>query len=272
MAGKGTGKYYAPVYRAKKSPVKVRRARLFKRCAVIAAAVAIAAVSIMAIQINRNEDDSFVRVAASEQSLAGVSSYPRVVDKSSPLADDYVPENLMSLGTLPNGDNVFLRADAAEAFLEMCAAMSEDGLGIVPVKGYVSYQEQSQVLAAAADRLVAEGQTAEEAKKHAEAEVFAPGLDEAQLGTSIDISTDANSMDSFSMTEQYQWICQNAHRYGFIIRYTAAKKKVTGVGDKPWHLRYVGREAAEFMVSSHLCLEEYVRAVKGENPKAIEEI
>ena len=165
MKGKGTGKYYAPVYRAKKSPLKLRRIRLIRRCAAIAAAVAIVAVSIAAFQINKDDSSSFVKVAASEQSLAGVSSYPRIVNHSSPLSESYVPENLMSLGTLPNGDNIFLRADAAEAFLDMCAAMSEDGLGIVPVKGYVSYEDQSDVLTRTADRLIAEGATPMKRKK-----------------------------------------------------------------------------------------------------------
>ncbi len=271
MAGRGTGKYFAPVYRAKKSPVKVRRIRLFKRCGFIALAVAVAACAIAAFQINRNAGDSFVRVAASEQSLAEVSSYPRIVSHSSPLPEDYVPDNLMSLGTLPNGENVWLRADAAEAFLEMCAAMSKDGLGIVPVRGYTSYEDQSGVLADAADRLVAEGAKADEARKIAAADVFAPGEDEAQLGTSVDVSIDVNCVDKFTLTEQYQWICQNAYRYGFIIRYTADKKNITCVSAKPWHLRYVGREAAEFMVSCNMCLEEYVAAVKADNLKAVEQ-
>ena len=270
MAGKGTGKYYAPVYRAKKTPLKIRRIRLFKRCALIAAAVAIVAISIAAVQINKEDSESFVKVAASEHSLAGVATYPRVVGHSSPLASDYVPDNLVSLSTLPNGEDVFLRADAAEAFLEMCAAMSEDGLGIVPVKGYVSYDEQSNVLSEAADKMVAEGATAEEAKQRAKEEVSAPGEDEAQLGTSIDISTDPNCVDSFSLTEQFQWVARNACQYGFIIRYNDAARKATGSTVKPWHLRYVGKEAAEYMFKTNMCLEQYVKAVKSENPRAVE--
>ena len=270
MAGKGTGKYYAPVYRAKKSPMKLRRIKIIKRCAVIAAAVAVVAVLIAAFQINKDDSSSFVKVAASKQSLAGVSSYPRIVDHSSPLPEDYVPENLVTLGTLPNGDNVTLRADAAEAFLTMCSAMSEDGLGIVPVRGYVSYDEQRNVLSAAADRLVAEGASAEEAQKLAADEVSAPGEDEAQLGTSIDVSVSADSFDSFTLTEQYQWICRNAHRYGFIVRYNDAAKAVTGVSVRPWHLRYVGTEAAGNMFSRNMCLEQYAAAVKADNPRAKE--
>ena len=271
MAGRGTGKYYAPVYRAKKSPAALRRIKLFKRCGILAAAVAVAAFSIAAFQINKDDSESFVTVAASEQSLAEVNSYPRVVNKDAPLPADYVPDNLMSLGTLPNGENVLLRADAAEAFIGMCEAMSADGLGTVPVKGYISYDDQKNELDAAADRLIAEGASAKEAKERAAAEVSAPGEDEAQLGTTVEISTDANSVDGFALTDQYQWICRNAHKHGFVIRYTAQKKKATGMKDMPWRLRYVGKDAAEVMVSSNMCLEEYVRAVKADNPKAAEE-
>ncbi len=271
MAGKSTGKYYAPVYRARKSPVKMRYSRIIRRSIIIAAAVAFAAVSIAAVQISREESDSFVKVAASRQSLANVQSYPRVVSSSAPLPDGFAPENLMSLGMLPNGEDILLRADAAEAFLSMCAAMSEDGLGIVPISGYVSFDEQRALLDSTADRLVAEGVSTEEARQRASQEVSAPGQDEAQLGTSIDVSTDISSPSGFSLTEQYQWICRNAHKYGFIIRYTASKRKVTGVAEKPWRLRYVGVQAAECMVSSNMCLEEYAGAVRSDNPDATEE-
>ena len=270
MAGKGTGKYYAPVYRAKKYPMKSRQARMIRHAAFIAVVVAAAAIIIAAVQISRNDNDSFVKVAASEQSLAGVNEYPRIVNGSSPLPADYAPENLMSLATLPGGEDILLRTDAAEAFLTMCAAMSEDGLGIIPVRGYVSFDEQSSALTDAANRLIAEGTDAQEAQELARKEVFAPGEDEAQLGTSIDVSTDPNSVANFSYTEQYLWICRNAHRYGFIIRYNDAAKAVTGVSVKPWHLRYVGVEAAGYIFSANCSLEQYVTAVKADNPGAKE--
>ena len=268
MAGKGTGKYYAPVYRAKKSPMKLRRAKMIRRCILITAAVAVVAVIIAAVQISRKDSDSFVTVAASEQSLAGVTEYPRIVNASSPLPADYVPENLMSLATLPDGEDITLRADAAEAFLAMCSAMSDDGLGIVPVRGYVSYDEQSDALTDMVNRLVAEGADVNEAQETAQAEVSAPGEDEAQLGTSIDVSTDPNSTANFRYTDQYLWICRNAHRFGFIIRYNDAANARTGAQVRPWRLRYVGVGAAEYIFSTNACLEQYVAEVKADNPRA----
>lgn len=271
MAGKATGKYYAQVYRAKKSPAAVRRGRLVRRCVILAVAVIAVAVMIAAVKISRSDGDSFVQVAASEKSLSDVSSYPRIVDAGHPLPEDYAPDDLMSLATLPNGEGIFLRTDAAEAFFEMCASMSTDGLGIVPLKGYVSYESQKAELDLAADRLVAEGTEAAEAVRLASEQVSAPGEDEAQLGTTVEISTDLHSADSFGQTEQYQWICRNAARYGFIIRYTASGSKYTGVSAQPWRLRYVGRDAAEYMASHGICLEQYVKLVKSSNADATEE-
>ena len=94
MASKSTGKYYAPVYRAKKSPLKVRRIRLFKRCALIAAAITVAAVAIAAVQINRSESESFVKVAASEQSLADAD----LIDLTFPLSAHHVADGAHQRG------------------------------------------------------------------------------------------------------------------------------------------------------------------------------
>ena len=271
MASKAIGKYYAQFYCAKKSPAKVRRAKLIRHVAFIAAAVAIVATAIAAWQISRSDDTSFMEVAASHQTLSDVAEYPRVVNHAAPIAHDYVPQNLVSLNTVPNGESVYLRADAAEAFLDMLKAMSEDGLGVFPVKGYTSYEEQLAALTTTADKFVAEGASAEEARQQAEDYLLPPGEDEAQLGTCVDISTDLGSVDGFSATEQNQWICANAHQFGFIVRYTSGKQAITGISAKPWHLRFVGKDAAEYMKAHNLCLEEYVKLVQNDCPGATEE-
>lgn len=50
----------------------------------------------------------------------------------------------------------------------------------------------------------------------------------------------------------------NAHVFGFILRYPKDKQHITGVIYEPWHLRYVGREAAKEIYDSGVCLEEYL--------------
>ena len=64
--------------------------------------------------------------------------------------------------------------------------------------------------------------------------------------------------DDFDLTPAYKWLTENAHKYGFILRYTSDKREITGIVDEPWHWRYVGVETATAMKGTGLCLEEYL--------------
>lgn len=57
-------------------------------------------------------------------------------------------------------------------------------------------------------------------------------------------------------------VLENSYKYGFIQRYPSGKTSITGVANEPWHYRYVGKEAAEEIHQSGLCLEEYVENLK----------
>lgn len=271
MAAKATGKYYAKVYRAKKIPAHVKRNRTIRHILLWSAAAAVIVVGIIVWQSARASRASFMEVSASRQALANVDVYPRVVNHDAPMEQTYVPDCLVSLNTVPNGESVYLRADAAEAFMQMVDAMSADGLGLLPVSGYLSYEQQSEARQLGRDRFIARGMTEEEADAMIAAYYPMPGEDEAQLGTCVDVSTDVQSVEQFSQTEQCRWIAAHACEYGFVVRYPGAKKSVTGVMAKPWHLRYVGVEAAVYMTRTGLCLEEYAAAVRQDNPDAAEE-
>ena len=51
---------------------------------------------------------------------------------------------------------------------------------------------------------------------------------------------------------------QHCHEYGFIVRYPKDKEDVTGIIYEPWHFRYVGVEAATYIMENGLCLEEFL--------------
>ena len=53
------------------------------------------------------------------------------------------------------------------------------------------------------------------------------------------------------------WLRDNAHKYGFIMRYPKGKEYITGIEYEPWHFRYVGPEAATIIYENDLCLEEF---------------
>jgi 23S rRNA C2498 (ribose-2'-O)-methylase RlmM len=62
----------------------------------------------------------------------------------------------------------------------------------------------------------------------------------------------------FGETEEGKWVAENAHRFGFIIRYPEDKTLLTGYQYEPWHLRYVGIDAATEIYENGWILEEYI--------------
>ena len=87
-----------------------------------------------------------------------------------------------------------------------------------------------------------------------------------QLGYTRDGRTYALSTDP-----AYQWLVDNCHKYGFVIRYPADKAEVTGVSDYDEYFRYVGVAHATYMKDQGLCMEEYVEKLKEyDNEKPLE--
>lgn len=88
-----------------------------------------------------------------------------------------------------------------------------------------------------------------------------PGTDEHQTGLAVDLADTSPAAGNFADSAFYTWLCENAHKFGFVIRYPADKTDVTGHDAEPWHLRYVGRYHAAKMYKSGACLEEYLAAI-----------
>lgn len=91
----------------------------------------------------------------------------------------------------------------------------------------------------------------------AQADTFSarPGYSEHQTGLAFDL---IHSNGSLVETDpEVNWIAENAHKYGFIVRYQAGKENITGYQAEPWHLRYVG-DIAYDIYRSGLTLEEYL--------------
>ena len=96
-------------------------------------------------------------------------------------------------------------------------------------------------------------------KKRAEKYVAIPDTSEHQLGLSVDINADT---DKCSSEKVYQWLDENAYKYGFVKRYPEDKTDITGISNEPWHYRYVGTTVAKIMKEENLCLEEYLGKYK----------
>ena len=100
--------------------------------------------------------------------------------------------------------------------------------------------------------------TKEEAEANAQKRIEPAGCSENGAGLSVDISS---ASAGFASTNEYKWLTENAHNYGFILRYPEDKTDVTGMIYQPWHWRYVGIDAAQEMKQTNKCLEEYLGAV-----------
>lgn len=85
------------------------------------------------------------------------------------------------------------------------------------------------------------------------------GYSEHQTCLAVDINADGVN----STGEQvYNWLANNAWKYGFILRYPENKVDITKTDYEPWHYRYVGVEAAAKIQEKGLCLEEYISMLK----------
>ncbi len=91
-----------------------------------------------------------------------------------------------------------------------------------------------------------------------------PGHSEHQTGLAFDLTDASGALLTNSRAEQ--WLKDNAHKYGFVVRYLPGKEAVTGYMSEPWHLRYVGKEAKD-IYQSGLTLEEYYGIPGGDYQK-----
>ncbi len=85
-----------------------------------------------------------------------------------------------------------------------------------------------------------------------------PGTSDHQLGMTIDFSPIEYEYED---TKAFKYMKDNAHKFGFILRYPEGKEHITGYSYEPWHWRFVGREAATFIYENNLTLEEYMALV-----------
>lgn len=98
----------------------------------------------------------------------------------------------------------------------------------------------------------------QEAVEEARTIVAFPGASEHQLALAVDIYDQNRSRLVYSEMNQelYAWLDEHCAEYGFIKRYPTRKLLLTG-WDEPWHYRYVGKEAATFIMEQGLCYEEF---------------
>ncbi len=173
-----------------------------------------------------------------------------LVNKKRELPQSFSPK----LADIPDGYSMDYRA--AVYYNVMYADAAEEGIYLTPVSGYRSNELQQEIFDESVEGYIYSlDLTRAQAEKKTSTEVLIPGTSEHNLALAVDVGCVEGY---FEDSDEYQWLLKNAHKYGFIERYTEEKQKITGIIPEPWHWRYVGVEYAEDIKNSGLCLEEYL--------------
>jgi zinc D-Ala-D-Ala carboxypeptidase len=148
-----------------------------------------------------------------------------------------------------------MRQEAAKALEELFAEAKDDGLTLLGVSAFRSYQTQQDLFHYYVQR---------DGEEKARTYSAVPGHSEHQTGLAIDVTGgDLTCLveDCFGDTVEGMWLAENAARFGFIIRYPDEKTSITGYQYEPWHLRYIGKDMATIITTLGFTLEEYMNAI-----------
>jgi lycopene cyclase domain-containing protein len=173
-----------------------------------------------------------------------------VVNKKHKLPSNYAPVTTSYRGAI-------MRAETAGALNSLFTGAEQNGLSPKIISAYRSYSTQVSVYGGYVNQY---GQ--------AEADTFSarPGHSEHQTGLAVDVGSADGSCDldqCFGSTTLGSWIRDNAHTYGFIIRYPEGRDSATGYHYEPWHIRYVGVNIATSVFSRGITLDEYFSVPAG---------
>lgn len=149
---------------------------------------------------------------------------------------------------------------AAEELRAMLEAMTAAGLEPVLASGYRTFQEQDKLFDEYVSGKVKEGLSYEDAFYAAKLSADLPGTSEHQTGLAVDIVAASYTTQDAEQanTEEAKWLAEHCEEYGFILRYPETKESVTGKNYESWHYRYVGKEAASYIMENGMTLEEFV--------------
>lgn len=171
-----------------------------------------------------------------------------LVNKYYYLDENYEPKNLETLELDYALSNMRLVNYAKDAFEKLSQDASKEGLSIIAMSTYRSYSYQVNLY----NRYVKE-----DGQESADTYSGRPGHSEHQTGLAVDVKTKDGDFEKFEETKEYEWMQENAHKYGFILRFPKGKEKETGYQFESWHYRYVGEEIAKYIKENNITLEEY---------------
>lgn len=139
------------------------------------------------------------------------------------------------------------------AFEKMAAVAKQQGFELVAFSGFRSYEYQTTLY---------NNYVTRDGQQNADRYSARPGYSEHQSGLAFDIGEKGKEdlwlTSEFGETKAGKWLVDNAHKYGFILRYPEGKEEITGFMYESWHFRYLGEKLALKVYESGVTLEEYL--------------
>ena len=174
------------------------------------------------------------------------------VNKFYALSETYTPENLKNIDLTyaygEEGENKLIDY-AYDKFLELWQAANDQGFYLMVTSSYRDYESQKEIY---------DYRVSTWGERKADETAARPGHSEHQTGLVIDMTSKTEPLaDSFTDSEAYEWLKENAYKYGFIERYPEGKTYLTGYNPESCHWRYVGLEAAKTMHDEDITFDEY---------------
>lgn len=178
-----------------------------------------------------------------------------LINKYLKLNNNYIPKNLSEINSkyfiTANQNRRLLTKEAKEAFEKLSQDSIKNGTPVYGQSAYRSYEEQEIIYNNSVKNI---------GKERTDLDTARPGHSEHQTGLTIDVSSTKNgNMLEFENTDSFTWMTNNAHKYGFILRYPKGKETIHGYIYEAWHYRYVGKKIANDMHNnySNLTYDEY---------------
>ena len=179
-------------------------------------------------------------------------NYLVLVNKNNKLDSLFIPNDLEDINLKFANKDKKLRRNARIAFEDLSNDAYKKGLKIIAVSAFRDYSYQKNLY----NKYVIEN-----GLDYADRCSARAGHSEHQTGLAIDIMGSNNDYNKFHESKEFNWMINNAHKYGFILRYPEHKEHITGFKYEPWHYRYVGIDAASIIHKKKITLEEYIKTL-----------
>lgn len=169
-----------------------------------------------------------------------------------------IPENYPV--DIENKQGFIFNKTGIDMFVKLITDGKQQGIDFLINSSYRSVENQQVIFDNDVNKYINEGFSEEIAFEKTSVFIQKAGYSEHNFGICADIVSQEYPYvkQDFEKTNAFKWLDENAHNYGFILRYPKNKEDITLIGYEPWHYRYVGIENAKKIKQTDVCLEEYV--------------